>query len=106
MVVAALMDPTYDRAWTTLAGRKVPGRQSAEPLFESFSNHVRARLWHRTQQFHETANGLRLEFTCSNLRPVVSWVLEWGPYAKVIEPRELVEQVSRELRDALSLYAE
>jgi len=51
-------------------------------------------------------NGLRLEFMCNNLRPVVSWVLERGPYAKVIEPRELVEQVSRELRDALSLYAE
>lgn len=72
---------------------------------KSKASYVRARLWHRTQEFHETANAVRLEFNCNNLRPVVSWVLEWGPYAKVVEPRELVEQVSGELRAALRHYS-
>ena len=30
-----------------------------------------------------------------------SWILEWGPHAKVIEPPELVDEVVRELRGAL-----
>jgi len=28
-----------------------------------------------------------LSFRCTNLVPVVSWVLEWGPHARVIEPK-------------------
>jgi len=43
--------------------------------------------------------------TVGNLNQVVSWVLEWGARAKVVEPEELAERVREELEGALALYA-
>jgi predicted DNA-binding transcriptional regulator YafY len=66
---------------------------------------VRARVWHPTQTFEELADQrVRLTFTCVSLAPVVSWVLEWGPHARVIEPPELVAEVIRELDAARRGY--
>ncbi|HWU89111.1 MAG TPA: transcriptional regulator [Kofleriaceae bacterium] len=66
---------------------------------------VRARIWHPTQAFEELPDGrVRLAFTCANLIPVVSWVLEWGPHAKAIEPPELVADVIAELDAARRAY--
>jgi proteasome accessory factor B len=68
---------------------------------------VAARQWHATQRLEKTADGgIRLEFTCTNIAPVVSWVLEWGPHARVIEPDELVAVVREELRAAVARYDE
>ena len=67
---------------------------------------VRARLWHPTQAFEELPDQqVRLAFTCASLIPVVSWVLEWGPHARAIEPPELVAGVIRELDAARRAYA-
>jgi predicted DNA-binding transcriptional regulator YafY len=44
--------------------------------------------------------------TVGNLNPVVSWVLEWGQRAKVVEPEELVERVRAELVAALGKYTD
>jgi predicted DNA-binding transcriptional regulator YafY len=66
---------------------------------------ARARTWHPTQTLEDLPDGrVRFSFTCSNLTPVVSWVLEWGPHARVIEPSALREEVTRELRGALGQY--
>jgi WYL domain-containing protein len=66
---------------------------------------VRARVWHPTQTFEELADQrVRLTFTCASLIPVVSWVLEWGPHARAIEPPELVAEVIRELDAARHGY--
>jgi len=48
--------------------------------------------------------GVRLAFTCASLIPVVSWILEWGPHARAIEPPELVAQVIAELDGARRNY--
>ncbi len=67
--------------------------------------YVRARLWHPTQEIEALADGrLRLTLTCTQLMPVVSWVLEWGPHARALEPAELVAQVTSELAAALAGY--
>ena len=66
---------------------------------------VRARVWHPTQVFEELADQrVRLTFTCASLIPVVSWVLEWGPHARAIEPPELVAEVIGELDAARRGY--
>ncbi|TMQ04512.1 MAG: WYL domain-containing protein, partial [Deltaproteobacteria bacterium] len=66
---------------------------------------VRARVWHPTQTFEELADGrVRLTFTCASLIPVVSWVLEWGPHARAIEPPALVADVIGELEAARRGY--
>jgi predicted DNA-binding transcriptional regulator YafY len=66
---------------------------------------VRARIWHPAQELTELSDGrVRLAFPCASLAPVVSWVLEWGPHARALEPPELVAEVVRELEAARAQY--
>jgi predicted DNA-binding transcriptional regulator YafY len=66
---------------------------------------VQARVWHPTQQTERTTDGgIRLSLTVANLEPLVSWVLEWGPHARAIEPPELVARVVDELDAARRQY--
>jgi predicted DNA-binding transcriptional regulator YafY len=67
--------------------------------------YVRARVYHDEQRLDELPDGrLRLSFPSRNLTPIVSWVLEWGPQARVVGPPELVAQVVAELDAARKLY--
>jgi len=67
--------------------------------------YARGRIWHRTQQIEEQRDGsILLSFMCRNLTPVVSWVLNWGPHARVVEPAVLVAQVVDELERARLRY--
>jgi predicted DNA-binding transcriptional regulator YafY len=69
------------------------------------ADYVRMRTVHASQKLQGIAGGgLRLTMTVGNLTPVVSWVLEWGGRARVVEPPELVERVRAELEAALALY--
>jgi predicted DNA-binding transcriptional regulator YafY len=69
------------------------------------AEYLRMRRIHSTQKLAAIAGGgLRLTMTVGNLNPVVSWVLEWGPRATVIEPPELLERVREELAAALGNY--
>lgn len=68
---------------------------------------VRARVWHPTQTFEELEDHrVRLTFTCASLIPVVSWVLEWGPHARAIEPPALVAEIVAELDAARRAYGD
>ncbi len=67
---------------------------------------VASRVWHPTQELLRVPGGaVRLTFTCTNLLPVVTWILQWGPHAKVIEPEELVTSVVEELDRARRWYS-
>ncbi len=69
------------------------------------AEYVRSRKVHSSQKLQSIAGGgVRLSMTLGNLNPVVSWALEWGPRAKVVEPPELVERVRAELDQALAQY--
>jgi predicted DNA-binding transcriptional regulator YafY len=69
------------------------------------AEYIRARRVHASQRLATIAGGgVRLTMTIGNLTQVVSWVLEWGARAKVIEPPELIERVRAELAGALALY--
>jgi predicted DNA-binding transcriptional regulator YafY len=62
---------------------------------------------HASQMLQIIAGGgLRLSMTVGNLLPVVSWVLEWGGRARVVEPPELIERVKAELEAALAQYGD
>ena len=66
---------------------------------------VSSRSWHQTQRIEALSNGrLRLSFTCGDLTPIVSWVLEWGPHARAISPPGLVQTVKEELDAARAQY--
>jgi predicted DNA-binding transcriptional regulator YafY len=64
-----------------------------------------SRSWHPSQRVEHLRDGrVRIAVRVPHLAPVVSWILEWGPHARAIEPPELVAMVTSELRDALSGY--
>jgi len=69
------------------------------------AEYVRMRKVHSSQKLAGIAGGgVRLTVNVGNLNPVVSWVLEWGPRARVVEPPELVARVKDELEKALAGY--
>lgn len=69
------------------------------------AEYVRGRRVHPSQRLALLpGGGIRSTMVVGNLIPVVSWILEWGPRAKVVEPVELVERVKQELTMALAKY--
>ena len=72
---------------------------------EHAADYVRNRKVHDSQKLTPLpGGGVRLTMTVGNLNPVTSWVLEWGPRARAVEPPELVERVRAELRSARAGY--
>jgi predicted DNA-binding transcriptional regulator YafY len=68
--------------------------------------YVRSRRVHRTQKLTALpGGGLRLSMQIGDLTPVTSWVLEWGPRARVVEPPALVAMVRSQLKEAAAQYA-
>jgi predicted DNA-binding transcriptional regulator YafY len=71
------------------------------------ADYVRGRRVHPSQRLALLPGGaIRSTMTVGSLNPVVSWVLEWGPRARVIEPPELVQRVQQELSAALAKYVD
>src|SRR5690606_31285684 len=70
------------------------------------AEYVRMRQVHPSQKLVLMSNGkLRLTMNVGNLTQHTSWVLEWGKRARVLEPQELIDRVTEELRGALDAYA-
>ena len=68
-------------------------------------NLIKSRIWHDNQKITSVdGNKLRLSFQVPDLTQVVSWVLSWGPMAKVIGPEDLRKKVNEELSATLELY--
>jgi len=61
--------------------------------------------WHPTQTIRENKDGsIVLSFKTNHFFEVKRWVLSWGDGAKVLAPKELVEEVKQEIRDTARYY--
>lgn len=68
--------------------------------------HVRERTWHASQQIKESAGGsLRLSLNVCNDWALRSWIMSFGPLAKVISPSSLAESILEQLEEARDGYA-
>jgi predicted DNA-binding transcriptional regulator YafY len=66
---------------------------------------VASRQWHPTQVITPQPDGsIQIALRLPSLAPVVSWVLEWGPHARAIAPRALVQRIMQELEEARARY--
>jgi predicted DNA-binding transcriptional regulator YafY len=66
---------------------------------------VRTRRVHPSQELSPLPDGgVRLVMKIGDLTELATWVLGFGETARVVEPRELVERVTRELEGALARY--
>jgi predicted DNA-binding transcriptional regulator YafY len=68
--------------------------------------YVRARVWHASQELREDADGgLVLTMHVCHDWALRSWILSWGPFARVLAPATLAAEVRTDLTAAASRYA-
>jgi proteasome accessory factor B len=67
--------------------------------------YVRARVWHGSQQLREEPDGrVTLAMDVCHDWALRSWILSWGPYARVVTPDSLASEVYNDLRGAVARY--
>jgi predicted DNA-binding transcriptional regulator YafY len=68
--------------------------------------HVRERSWHPSQQIREKPDGsIRLTLNVCNDWALRSWILSFGPLARVVAPSSLAETILEQLEEAREGYA-
>ena len=68
--------------------------------------HIRERTWHPSQQIREKTDGsIRLTLNVCNDWALRSWILGFGPLARVVSPSALAEAILEQLEDARDGYA-
>ena len=71
------------------------------------ADYVRGRTWHATQVVRDLPEGrTAMALNVCVDRALTSWILGFGPLARVVSPASLAREIARQLEDALSQYAE
>jgi len=68
------------------------------------ARYIRRRQWHPTQQLKQVGDDLELTMDVAGTTEVLSWVLEWGDKALVLEPEKLRDEVAAAHRRAAARY--
>ncbi len=81
-------------------------RHPVRILFSGKSAHiVRERLWHPEQRLEEIGDDkIRLSFSAGDLGEIKRWVLGWGKDAVVQAPRELIDEMEKEIGEMGNAY--
>jgi predicted DNA-binding transcriptional regulator YafY len=67
--------------------------------------YVRARVWHSSQQLEERREGdLRVTLNVCHDWGLRSWILSWGPFARVVSPPRLAREIRADLEAAGAHY--
>jgi proteasome accessory factor B len=67
--------------------------------------YVQARVWHASQQLREERDGrLVLVMDVCHDWALRSWILSWGPFARVTTPAALAKEVRSDLQAATAKY--
>lgn len=67
--------------------------------------YIRERQWHTSQQTREKPDGsIVIELNVCNDWALRSWILSFGPFARVVSPLSLAEQILDEIDEARTLY--
>jgi predicted DNA-binding transcriptional regulator YafY len=83
-----------------------PTERVAIEFAEAVADYVRARAWHKSQAIATREDGsVLLTLDVCLDRALRSWVLSFGPFARVIEPASLAHEVAGELEEARARYA-
>jgi predicted DNA-binding transcriptional regulator YafY len=70
------------------------------------ARYIKERVWHASQQFEDIADGkVKLTLNVCNDVALRSWILGFGPLARVISPPELVRQIQEEADKTRLQYA-
>jgi proteasome accessory factor B len=69
------------------------------------ARYIKERVWHASQDIDDEPDGsIRLTLQVSNDQALRSWILSFGPLARVLSPAALARQIVSELEDARRRY--
>ena len=70
------------------------------------ADYVRAREWHPSQAMRDTeSGGLHMTLDVCLDRALESWILSFGPFARVIAPESLAREIAGRFEEARARYA-
>ena len=70
------------------------------------AEYVRAREWHPSQQVREIlGGGIAMTLNVCRDRALQSWILSFGPLARVLAPEALAREIADQLSEAKARYA-
>jgi len=73
---------------------------------QAVADYVRARQWHPSQQLREVdGGGLHMTLDVCLDRALQSWILSFGPFARVIAPEGLAKEIATQFEEARARYA-
>ena len=95
-----------DEAFANSLGVNTGPAETVELEFEArVAPYVRARVWHPSQQIREGAGEtLVVSMHVCHDWALRSWILSWGPFARVRSPRALAVELRTDLQAALDRY--
>ena len=75
--------------------------------FDSKIKHyIENRKWHHSQQLeYDEDDNLKLKMKVGLTPELISWILSWRSFVKVLEPEELVDKIKDELTKISSVYS-
>jgi predicted DNA-binding transcriptional regulator YafY len=81
--------------------------ERAEIAFDArVAPYVRARVWHTSQDVRDADNGsLVLTMHVCHDWALRSWILGWGPFARVVSPEKLASEVRSDVEAMRNLYS-
>jgi predicted DNA-binding transcriptional regulator YafY len=67
--------------------------------------YVRARVWHSSQQIEDASDGgVSVTLNVCHDWGLRSWILSWGPFARVVSPPRLAKEIHADLAAAGTRY--
>jgi len=69
------------------------------------ADYVRSRVWHASQSMSELDSGaLRVTLDVCLDRALQSWILSFGPFARVVAPASLAREIAEQFEEARARY--
>jgi predicted DNA-binding transcriptional regulator YafY len=81
-----------------------PPERIAIEFQPAVADYVRAREWHPSQQVTEANGTLTLTLDVCRDRALQSWILSFGPFARVIAPETLAREIAGQFEEARARY--
>jgi predicted DNA-binding transcriptional regulator YafY len=101
------IEESSDTAFPHSLGVHTGPPERVELEFEpAVADYVRAREWHPSQTMRDTeSGGLHMTLDVCLDRALQSWILSFGPFARVIAPDSLAREIAERFEEARARYA-
>jgi predicted DNA-binding transcriptional regulator YafY len=98
--------PVGDDVFANSLGVNTGPAERVEIEFDArVAPYVRARVWHPSQQLEDTREGgVHVTLNVCHDWGLRSWILSWGPFARVVSPVGLASEIRADLATAVTHY--